>query len=288
MPGTAYQDLAGPVPVGPVSSADMAGNGIGEYLRARREQVRPEDRGIAVNGHRRVKGLRRDELAVLAGISTEYYTRLEQGRDRNPSAKVLDAIARALDLDTAAAAHLHELAAPQPAPAPRPAERVRPSVVRLLASWEHTPAFIQGRYLDVLAANRLAGALSPLYTPGTNLLRAALLDPAAEAVDATANVRSMIAILRGSAGTAPDDPRLAGLVAELSAASEVFRRCWHRHEVVSRPVSGLHRVSHPLVGELELRYDKFLVAGAEEQMLVVYQAADPGSPTAAALARLRG
>ncbi|MEV6344810.1 helix-turn-helix transcriptional regulator [Actinoplanes sp. NPDC051851] len=261
----------------------MASTPIGDYLRARREQARPEAMGITVNGHRRVKGLRRDELAFLAGISTEYYTRLEQGRDRNPSAKVLEAIARALDLDSAAATHLHELAFAPSRPS-RP-ERVRPSVIRLLDSWEHTPAFIQGRYLDVLAANRLATALSPLYTPGVNLLRAVLLDPAAAALAASPEIRALIAILRGTAGAEPADPRLTELVDELTAASEVFRRCWGRHEVVARPTTGIHHVRHPRVGELELHYDKFLVAGDEDQMLVVYQA-EPGSRTAEALAVL--
>ena len=264
----------------------MASNVIGDFLRARREQVRPEDVGIAVNGRRRVKGLRREELAVLAGISTEYYTRLEQGRDRNPSERVLDALARALALDGAAAAHLRELGDPRRRE-PRSPELVRPSVVRLLASWEHTPAFVQGRYLDVLAANRLASALSPLYTPGTNLLRAALLDPAAEAVDASANVRSMVAILRSTVGADLDDPRLAELVNELAARSEVFRRYWSQHDVVSRPATGVHVVRHPRVGRLVLRYDKFLVAGAEDQMLVVYQA-EPCSRSEAALSRLSG
>src|SRR5215468_8415724 len=127
----------------------MAGNLIGEYLRARREQVRPADVGITVNGHRRVPGLRRDELAMLAGISTEYYTRLEQGRDRHPSPQVLDAIARALDLDEDAAAHLCALGAPQ-APRRRGPGRVRPGVQSLLDAWHHTPAYVQGPFQDVL------------------------------------------------------------------------------------------------------------------------------------------
>ncbi|MBM2623829.1 helix-turn-helix domain-containing protein [Actinoplanes sp. LDG1-06] len=247
--------------------------------------MRPEDVDIAVNSHRRVKGLRRDELAVLAGISTEYYTRLEQGRDRHPSVRVLDAIARALKLDSAATAYLHGLAEPQPRRGVATTEQIRPSVVRLLEAWEHTPAFIQGRYLDVLAANRLAGALSPLYRPGVNLLRAALLDSAAEAVGASEHVRSMIGILRTAAGAQLDDPRLTELVNELTTKSAVFRRCWRQHEVVSRPVTGIHQVRHPLVGDLELRYDKFLVAGAEDQMLVVYQA-EPNTPAAEALSSL--
>lgn len=115
-------------------------NLIGEYLRARRELIRPEDVGLRDNGHRRVPGLRRDELAMLAGVSTEYYTRLEQGRDRRPSPQVLDAIARALGLDEDAAAHLHALGAPPGPRRRRRTERVRPGVQPLLDAWHHTPA----------------------------------------------------------------------------------------------------------------------------------------------------
>ncbi|MFC0438085.1 helix-turn-helix domain-containing protein [Kutzneria buriramensis] len=267
----------------------MAGNLIGDYLRARREQVRPEEVGITAASHRRVPGLRRDELAMLAGISTEYYTRLEQGRDRHPSAQVLDAIARALGLNAEAVAHLHDLANPAPRRrrTPRRAEHVRPSVARLVDSWQHTPAYVQGRYHDVLAANRLAMALSPIYTPGTNLLRAVLLDPSAQALldEAEANIGAMIALLRASAGADVDDPRLTELVGELSVKSDVFRRLWARHEVRRHPGSGTHHIQHPQVGALELRYDKFAIADTQDQMLVVYQA-EPHSPSAERLSLL--
>lgn len=265
----------------------MTDNPVGEYLRARREQVRPEDVGIAVNGHRRVPGLRRDELAVLAGISTEYYTRLEQGRDRNPSARVLDAIAGALGLAREATVHLHELAGPAPRQrqVPRSAERVRDSVVRLIESWPATPAFVQGRYYDVLAANRLAFAVSPLYRPGTNLLRAVLHDPAVVGLEAQELARTVVAALRTAAGGDLGDPRLLELVAEFSSDSELFRRFWDRHDVRPQPGTGIHHLHHPLVGDLDLRYDKFQVTGAEGQTLVVYQA-EPGSRTAEALALL--
>lgn len=267
----------------------VAANLIGEFLRARREQVRPEDVGITVNSHRRVPGLRRDELALLAGISTEYYTRLEQGRDRNPSAQVLDAVARALGLDREASAHLHDLADPahRRRRAPRRTERVRPTVTQLVASWDRTPAYVQGRYLDVLTSNRMAVALSPIYTPGTNLLRAALLDPAAQALldVSERNIGGLIASLRAAAGADVDDPRLTELVGELSVKSDVFRRLWSRHHVRPQPGGGVHHMHHPQVGEMELRYDKFVVAGAEDQLLVIYQA-EPGSRSAEALALL--
>jgi transcriptional regulator with XRE-family HTH domain len=123
--------------------------------------------------------LRRDELAMLAGISTEYYTRLEQGRDHHPSAQVLDAVARALGLDEAATAHLHSLAAPHRRTRAKVA-KIRPSVQMLLDSWQTIPAYVQSRHLDVVASNAMAVALSPIYTPGENVLRSVLLDEAAQ------------------------------------------------------------------------------------------------------------
>ncbi|MFI5606548.1 helix-turn-helix domain-containing protein [Amycolatopsis sp. NPDC051903] len=267
----------------------MAGNLIGEYLRARREQVRPEDAGIVVNSHRRVPGLRRDELALRAGISTEYYTRLEQGRDRNPSAQVLDAVARALGLDREATAHLHDLADPAPRRRRDPgrSEQVRPSVARLIGSWELTPAYVQGRYLDVLASNDIAVALSPVYTPGTNLLRAILTQPHAQSFFTgwESRVGGLVASLRAAVGAEVDDPRLTELVSELSAGSELFRELWARHDVRPQPGDGVHHVCHPRVGELALHYDKFAVTGAEDQLMVIYHA-EPGTPSAEALARL--
>ena len=159
----------------------MAGeNLIGEYLRARRELVRPEDVALPdLGGRRRVPGLRREEVALLAGVSIDYYVRLEQGRDQHPSEQVLDALARALQLDDDAAAHLRRLARP-PARrrrgAPRP-ERPPAGIVALIECWTETPAVVEGRYTDVLAANSLALALAPYYAVGTNLVRATFLDP---------------------------------------------------------------------------------------------------------------
>jgi transcriptional regulator with XRE-family HTH domain len=267
----------------------VAENLVGQYLRARREQVRPEDVGIAATSSRRVAGLRRDELAMLAGISSEYHTRLEQGRDRHPSAQVLDAVARALGLDAASTAHLHDLADPAPRRrrTQRRTELVRPSIAQLLGSWERTPAFVQGRHLDVLAANPLAVSRSPLFTPGTNLLRAVLLDPGAHDVgpESEATAAELVAVLRRAAGPDVDDPRLTELVGELSVRSQLFRRLWARHDVRRHPGGGTYRLQHPQVGDLELRYDKFTVADAEEQVLVVYQA-EPGSRSAEALSLL--
>jgi transcriptional regulator with XRE-family HTH domain len=155
-------------------------NLIGEYLRARRELVRPEHVGLPdLASRRRVPGLRREEVAMLAGVSTDYYVRLEQGRDQHPSQQVLDALARALQLDDDAAAHLGRLATP-PArrrrKSPRP-EKVPAGILQLIESWSQTPALVQGRYMDVLAVNPLATALAPYYVAGANIVRAAFLDP---------------------------------------------------------------------------------------------------------------
>ena len=260
-------------------------NLIGEYLRARRELIRPEDVGLPDSCHRRVPGLRRDELAMLAGISTEYYTRLEQGRDRNPSAQVLDALARALGLDEDATTHLHALGTPQ-APRRRP-DRVRPGVQHLLDTWHQTPAYIQGPFQDVLAANHLAEALSPIFTPGDNVLRSVLLDPAVQEFLPGWNHRigGLVAALRAMVGPDVDDPRLTDLVGELSVKSDLFRRLWSRHDAKPHPGGGVHRMRHPIVGDLELHYEKFAVAGADGQLLVVYHA-EPGSPSADALTLL--
>ncbi|WP_433362489.1 helix-turn-helix domain-containing protein [Actinoplanes sp. CA-142083] len=261
-------------------------NLIGEYLRARRELIRPGDVGLPDNGHRRVPGLRRDELAMLAGISTEYYTRLEQGRDRRPSAQVLDALARALGLDEDATAHLHALGAPE-APRRRRPERIRPGLQDLLDAWHTTPAYVQGPFQDVLAANRLAVAVSPIFTPGTNILRSVLLDPGVQELVPgwRDRVGDLVAALRLTAGPDVDDPRLTDLVGELSARSDLFRRLWSRHDAKPHPGGGRHHLRHPLVGDLELSYEKFAVTEADGQLLVVYHAA-PGSPTADALTLL--
>jgi transcriptional regulator with XRE-family HTH domain len=264
-------------------------NLIGEYLRARRELVRPEDVGLRDLGRRRTPGLRREEVAMLAGVSSDYYVRLEQGRDQHPSAQVLDALARALQLDEDATAHLHRLAEPAPRAKRRRTykpEKAPDGIVRLIATWETTPAYVFGRYMDVLAANPLATALAPYCVPGENLVRATFLDQrvADRYGDWERVTESTVAGLRALVGPDVDDPRLIELVGELSLRSERFRRLWARHDV--RPKrSGTSRISHPQVGPLELSYEKLLIPDAERQTLVIYHAA-PGSPSAQALALL--
>jgi transcriptional regulator with XRE-family HTH domain len=264
-------------------------NRIGEFLRARREQVGPEDVGIPDLGRRRVPGLRREELAMLAGVSADYYVRLEQGRDQHPSTQVLDALARALRLDEDATIHLHELAAPAPRRrrrSPARSERVRPGLLVLLDAWAQSPALIIGRRMDILAANPIAAALNPACRVGTNMVRATFLDPAVRELYAEydKNAAETVASLRASVGPDLDDPQLIELIGELSLKSELFRRLWARHEVRDK-ADGDKRFVHPLVGPLDLRYETFGVNGADGQLLIVYHA-EPGSPSARALALL--
>jgi transcriptional regulator with XRE-family HTH domain len=261
-------------------------NALGEFLRARREQLRPQDTGLEGSGHRRTPGLRREEVAMLAGISTDYYLRLEQGRDRTPSVQVVEAIARVLQLDPDEAAYLHMLARPRPKPAPRQRqEKVPAGTLRLLAALP-MPAFVQDRYLNVLAANPMAQALSPGMRPGVNRLLAAFLDPGERELheDWQRSTAAAVGQLRSAMGTETDDPRMAALVGELSMKSDRFRQLWAKQDVV-RPAGGPARMHHPEVGDLELHREKLIVAGTENQVLVIYHA-DPGTTSAQALALL--
>jgi transcriptional regulator with XRE-family HTH domain len=264
-------------------------NRIGEYLRARRALVRPEDVGVSdLSGRRRVPGLRRAEVALLAGVSPHYYMRLEQGRDRHPSAQVLDALARALRLDDDATAHLHRLAESPARRRPRAArpEKVPTSIVQLIESWDLTPAFVQGRYMDVLAANAMAAALAPHYAVGQNLMRAAFLDPRVREMHPgwEQTTESMAAGLRALVGPDIDDPRLNELIGELSVRSERFRELWSRHDVrLKRP--GPMRMEHPQVGSLELYYERLPLPDTDGQELWIYHA-ERGSRSAQSLALL--
>ncbi|GAA4584915.1 helix-turn-helix transcriptional regulator [Planotetraspora phitsanulokensis] len=250
---------------------------LGEYLRTRRELVRPVEVGLPEGERRRVPGLRREEVALLAGISTEYYLRLEQGRDHHPSGQILDCLAKALRLDTEASAYLHDLARPAPrGRRPERPEQVADGVRNLIANWTTTPAFVHGRTGDVLAANPMAVALSPHFAPGSNTLRAAFLEPEMRVFfrDWDEMTAKVVPYLRSVIGAHADDPRLAGLIEELSLGSERFRTLWARHDVRHK-TSGLTWVLHPRVGPLDLRYEKLGLAAAG-QMLITYHA-DPGS-----------
>ncbi len=263
-------------------------NALGEYLRARRELTDPTAAGLRVVGVRRTPGLRREEVATLAGISADYYLRLEQGRDHNPSPQVLNALARVFGLDATATDYLLGLpaaAAISSAAPKRPRRETVPAGIRQLLDVLELPAFVENRMFEVLAVNRLATALSPNITPGSNRLRDAFLDPAERAMipDWERATEGMVAAFRTSLGTDTLDPRIAQLIGELSLASERFRRLWARHDV--KPLAGATtRLLHPRVGMLELHREKLRI-GSGGQILVIYHAA-PGSPSARSLTSL--
>ncbi|HWH95968.1 MAG TPA: helix-turn-helix transcriptional regulator [Baekduia sp.] len=262
-------------------------NALGEFLKARRGLVRPQDAGVAVYGRRRVPGLRRDELAELAGLSTPYLVRLEQGRDRRPSPQVLDALTRALRLDDDAAAHLRELARAEQEDLPRDtSDDVAPGVQQLLDGWTGAAAYVRSRRFDVLAVNALAYALSPGYRPGRNLVRDTFLDPAARDffADWPTVAQQAVGGLRAAVGAGADDPRLGALVAELSAASEDFRALWERHEVRATR-DDVKPLVHPVVGPLTVQRQVLSLPNAGGQTIIAYHA-EPGTPSAATLARL--
>src|ERR1700735_206150 len=214
-------------------SDDDRANLLGSYLRARRALVTPEQVGLAPGGNRRVPGLRREEVAMLAGISADYYLRLERGRDKNPSAQVLESLARVLHLDELEQEYLLGLAAPRPKQKRRrKPERVPARLHQLLASVQ-VPAFVEGRAFDVLASNRLAVALSPRLRPGYNRLRSLLLDPEEQAFqqDWTRSAEGFIAAFRRSIGDDIDSPRFVELAGELALSRERFRAIWGRHHI---------------------------------------------------------
>jgi transcriptional regulator with XRE-family HTH domain len=264
-----------------------ASHPLGDYLRARRELVTPEHAGIPATGVRRVPGLRREEVAMLAGISADYYLRLEQGRDRHPSAQVLESLARVLQLDDDATAYLLGLATDKPRRARRsPRKETVPAGIRKLVTTLPLPAFVEGRYFDVLAANTLATALSPRLAVGANRLRDVFLDPGERALypnweEAT---ESLVAGFRESVGTDTDDARFIELVGELSLVSPRFRELWARHDVRTRHGVPM-RIDHPLIGELGLNREKLAIGGTAGLMLVIYHP-DAGSEHAEKLALL--
>ncbi len=225
-------------------------------------------------------------MATLAGISVDYYLRLEQGRERNPSAQVLEALARVLRLDSAATAYLLSLIGPRARSRRRPRREVVPSGIRQLLEVMELPALVENRIFDVLAANRLARALSPTIRPGANRLRSVFLDDDERDLyaDWEHAIGGMVASFRASIGTDTTDPRVAQLVGELSLGSEPFRRLWARHDVKALG-GGTARMRHPKVGELDLRREKLPIGDSNGQLLVIYHA-EPGSESARSLALL--
>jgi transcriptional regulator with XRE-family HTH domain len=259
---------------------------LGEYLKARRAQRRPDDVGLPPAGPgRRVAGLRREEVAQLAGMSADYYTRLEQGRHLHPSDSVLSAVAGVLGLGPAERAHLFDLARRTP-PATRRGnalgvQRVRPGVRNLIESITDQPAFVVGRRADVLATNRLMRALvadfDAMPARDRNVARWTILDPAARDLypDWAAVAAEVVGSLRLDAGRYPDDPRTAELVGELAMKSEDFRRWWASHRVAERAY-GAKRMHHQLVGDLEIDYEAMTLPADPDQTLFIYSTR-PGS-----------
>jgi transcriptional regulator with XRE-family HTH domain len=262
---------------------------LGEFLRARRAQIKPQDVGLPDYGRRRVPGLRREELSMLAGVSVEHYTRIEQGRGVRASAQVLDAISRALGLTDAERAHLHDLAAPKPATRRRAytPQRAASGLVRLLGQLNDHPAFVLGRRMDVLAWNPMAAALlgdfAAMEPKQRNMARLVFLDEATIALypDWDRVARETVAFLRRDSARDLDDPQLAELIGELSLKSEPFTRWWNSREVKDK-AAGIKRFNHPIVGPLELRYETLYPGGVDDQAMVMYTA-DPGSPSDTAM-----
>lgn len=266
---------------------------LGNFLRRRRAAVKPADVGLPDHGRRRVPGLRRAELSVLAGVSVEHYTRIEQGRGVHASTHVLGAIADVLRLTDDERAHVRDLAGPAGIVRRRPRrpQAVRPGIRRLLGQLHEHPAFVLGRRSDILAWNSLAAALlgDPAALPvrQRNMARLVFLDDVTMALypDWERVARECVAFLRRETARDLADPQLAELVGELSLKSEPFRRWWGNHEVKDK-ASGTKRFAHPVVGELELEYETLLLPGDGDQALIVYSA-ESGSRSQTALRLLQ-
>jgi transcriptional regulator with XRE-family HTH domain len=269
-----------------------------EFLATRRARITPQQAGLPTyGGHRRVKGLRREELALLAGVSVEYYTRLERGNAHGVSDGVLEALVRALQLDEAERAHLYDLARASDATARirrrPPQQRVRPGVQRLLDAMTGVPAFVQNGRLDVLAANPLARALyADLFDdagPGRgaggapNHARFTFLDSRAADFypDWNRAAADGVALLRAEVGRSPDDRELTELIGELTTRSERFSALWATHNVRWH-TTGTKHFHHPVAGDLSLAYEGLELTADPGQTLITFTA-EPGSPSQQAL-----
>jgi transcriptional regulator with XRE-family HTH domain len=256
---------------------------LAQFLRARRSVVRPADVGLPAGGRRRVAGLRREEVAVLADISTDYYLRLEQGREDNPSDQVLDAIGRALQLDDDAVTYMRNLMRHQSGRI-EPLQEPHPAIGTLIDGWPLAAAHVVEPGLTVVIANKLAEALSPHYGAGVNTMREVFLDP--ESRNFYRNWKELTAwavpLVRSVYGQRPD-PALIRLVDELIEQSPRFRQLWARHGV-KQEAAGVMLVNHPRVGRLNLNYQQ-MVLRATGHVLVAYWA-ESGSASETGLRRL--
>jgi transcriptional regulator with XRE-family HTH domain len=278
----------------PYAVSDDPRRELAEFLRTRRTRLRPQDVGLEPGPRRRVAGLRREELALLAGVSSDYYQRMEQGRDVRPSEQVLGALARALNFSAEETRHLHSLAAAARTPGrlPRSYEPEEvPDTTRRLLHTMASPALVVGRFLDVLAWNALGGALLGQFTRQPqrerNLL-ALFLHPGADrgCPNRAATVAELIGMLRTQVAADPGHPRAVELVGELAVRSDEFAALWALHDV-EEPTRGQMRLNHPQVGELNLDWDAYPIPGTPGPALMVCTAAE-GSPDAERLQLLAG
>jgi transcriptional regulator with XRE-family HTH domain len=274
--------------------ADQLRAEVRDFLTTRRGRITPAEAGLPVHGGlRRVSGLRREELAMLAGLSVEYYSRLERGNLRGVSEAVLEALTRALRMSEAERAHLYDLARAANATAsgrrrPAAAQQVRPGVERILDAIT-APALVSNARMDYLAANEAGRALyAPLFDSpvGVNAARFLLLDPRGAEFypDWDRAVDDVVALMRTEAGRSPFDKVLTDLIGELSTRSEAFRTRWARHDVRLHR-TGTKRLHHPVVGELDLRFETMELPADPGLALLLYTA-EPGSETEQALAFL--
>jgi transcriptional regulator with XRE-family HTH domain len=265
----------------------MSRSDLGAYLTARRARITPAEANLPSTGHRRVPGLRREEVALLAGVSVDYYVRLEQGRERTPSAHVVDALAVALRLDEDGRQHLFRLAglSPRARTAAVP-DRVDPSLLQLMDAWPHNPAIIYNRAYDVLAANTIADALFHDWTHSRNLMHVVFTDPAARTFyqDWHEVARNSVAGFRLGHGQAPADPRIRQVLTELLRHSPEFADLWTRHDTRGKALER-KRFQHHDVGALTLTMQTFDLRSSPGQELVIYHA-EPASTSNAALTLL--
>ncbi|GAA2500156.1 transcriptional regulator [Winogradskya humida] len=254
----------------------MTGNNLGEFLRAHRGRLRPDDVGLPSYGTRRVAGLRREEVAALAGMNGDYYARLEQGREHSPSAQILEAISAALRLDGPAREHLYRLAGTAPDGRRTPKEAVSAPLQRLLDAYTTVPAFVLNPAKDFVAANALAEALFCPFETVDNLARMTFLDPAAKHffVHWEKFAESIVAGLRHATGIDPGYARLSEVVRSLSERSEAFETLWSSHTVYGKTQDATE-FDHPEAGRLALISQSFDVRAAPGQLMVVYQP-EPG------------
>lgn len=263
-----------------------ASNLLGEFLRARRGLREPGKEVLFPGERRRVSGLRREEVAMLAGVSRDYYTRLEQGRERHPSPAVVNALARVLGLDDDARLHLHELVTSEPGRRPSAGEahgRPTAGLMKLLAAWPDTPAFVVDAHCNVLACTALAAVVHPGLARDSNMMRLLFLDSQERAMylDWDQVAPESVAWLRASAGADLNNPDLTMLLDGLISGSNEFASLWDRHDVRIRS-GGVKRLRHPVVGELALNFETLTVNASPGHSVIVYHP-EPGSNTERAL-----